>query len=121
MNKKIINNTKIKVVENMSKVRMTNMNNNFINSLAGAIMSPVVDRISKRVSVEEIRNLYNLLESMYENNQTGAVFDYLNIIIKLSRVSLPHEYYYILDNNELRDEFVEEAMADLEDILLDYE
>ena len=45
----------------------------------------------------------------------------LHIIIKTSGVSLPEEYRCIVDNEKLRADFVEEAIADLEDILFDLE
>ena len=121
MYKNFINKSKTKVVENMSKERLVNMNNNFINSLAGAIMSPVVDKMSQKVSVDEIRNLCNSLEFMMENELMQEAFSLLNIIIKSSGVRLPGEYRCIVDNAKLRADFVEEAITDLEDILYDLE
>ncbi len=58
---------------------------------------------------------------MCEQDLIEEAFSLLHTIIKTSGVRLPSEYYYILDNNELRNEFVEEAIADLEDILYDLE
>lgn len=58
---------------------------------------------------------------MCENDLKEEAFSLLHIIIKLSRVSLPEEYSCIVGNEKLRADFVEEAIADLEDILYDLE
>lgn len=97
------------------------MNVHVMNALSGAIMSPVIDKMLKKTSVDEIRNLYNSLEFMNENEMTQEAFSLLHIIIKSSGVRLPSEYRCIIDNAKLRADFVEEAIADLEDILYDLE
>ena len=58
---------------------------------------------------------------MIENEMTQEAFSLLHIIIKTSGVCLPEEYRCIVDNVKLRAGFVEEAIADLEDILYDLE
>ena len=70
---------------------------------------------------DEVRNLYSSLEFMIENERTQEAFSLLHIIIKTSGVRLPEEYRCIVDNEKLRADFVEEAIADLEDILYDFE
>ena len=65
--------------------------------------------------------LRETVEFLYENELTQEAFSLLHIIIKASGVRLPEEYSCIVGNEKLRADFVEEAMADLEDILLDYE
>ena len=97
------------------------MNINMLNVVSGAIMSPMVDKLCKKVSVEEVSNLYNSLEFLNENELTQEAFSLLHIIIKTSGVRLPDEYRCIVDNEKLRADFVEEAIADLEDILYDLE
>lgn len=97
------------------------VNINMLNAVSGAIMSPVVDKMSKKVSAEEVRNLYNSLEFMSENELTQEAFSLLHIIIKTSGVRLPDEYRCIVDNAKLRADFLEEAIEDLEDILYDLE
>lgn len=97
------------------------MNAHIMNALSGTIMSPVVDKICKKVSVEEVRNLHNSLEFMYENDLMQEAFSLLHILITSSGIRLPSEYRCIIDNSELRADFVEEAIADLEDILYDFE
>lgn len=97
------------------------MNINMLNAVSGAIMSPMVDKLCKKVSTEEISNLYNSLEFLNENELTQEAFSLLHIIIKTSGVRLPEEYRCIADNEKLRAYFVEEAIADLEDILYDLE
>ena len=92
-----------------------------INQVSGAIMSPMVDKISKKVSADEVRNLYSSLEFMIENEMIQEAFSLLHIIIKSSGVRLPEEYRCIIDNEKLRADFVEEAIADLEDIMYDLE
>ena len=121
MDKNIINDIQDKIIENMKKERMTNMNIQMVNALSGAIMSPVVDKMSKKVSAEEVGNLYSSIEFMIENEMTQEVFSLLHIIIKTSGVRLPEEYRCIADNEKLQAYFVEEAIADLEDILYDLE
>ena len=106
---------------NITEERSAIMNAHIMNALSGAIMSPVVDKICKKASVEEIRNLYNSLEFMNDNEMTQEAFSLLHIIIKSSGVRLPSEYRCIIDNPKLRADFVEEAIADLEDILYDLE
>ena len=68
-----------------------------------------------------MRNLYNSLDFLCKNELTQEAFSMLHIIIKTSGVSLPEEYRCIVDNEKLRADFVEEAIADLEDILCDLE
>ena len=41
-------------------------------------------------------------------------------LYKTSGVCLPKEYRCIIDNAKLRADFVEEALADMEDILYDF-
>ena len=84
-------------------------------------MSPMVDKLSKKVSAEEISNFYNSLEFLNENELTQDAFSLLHIIIKASGVRIPEEYRCIADNEKLRADFVEEAIVDLEDILYDLE
>ena len=95
------------------------MNAHIINAVSGAIISPMVDKLCKKVSAEEVSKLYNSLEFMNENELTQEAFSLLHIIIKTSGVCLPEEYRYIADNEKLQAYFVEEAIADLEDILYD--
>ena len=52
---------------------------------------------------------------------TQEAFSLLHIIIKTSGVRLPDEYKCIVDNEILHSDFIEEAIADLEDILYDLE
>ncbi len=92
-----------------------------INQVSGVIMSPMVDKLCKKVSAEEISNLHNSLEFLNENELTREAFSLLHIIIKTSGVRLPEEYRCIVDNEKLQADFVEEAIADLEDILYDLE
>ncbi len=106
---------------NITEERSAIMNTHIMNALSGAIMSPVVDKICKKASVEEIRNLYNSLEFLNENELTHEAFSLLHIIIKTAGVRLPEEYRCIVDNKKLQADFVEEAIADLEDILYDLE
>ncbi len=124
MDKNIINDIQDEIIENMKKERMTkmtNMNIQMVNALSGAIISPMVDKLCKKVSVEEVRNLYSSLEFMIENEMTQDAFSLLHIIIKTSGIRLPEEYRCIVDNEKLRADFVEEAISDLEDILYDLE
>lgn len=121
MDKNIINDIQNEIIENIKKERMTNMNIQMVNALSGAIISPMVDKLCKKVSAEEVRNLYSSLEFMIENEVTQDAFSLLHIIIKTSGVRLPEEYRCIVDNEKLRADFVEEAIADLEDILCDLE
>ena len=121
MDKNIINDIQDEIIENIKKERMTNMNIQMVNTLSGAIISPMVDKLCKKVSAEEVRNLYSSLEFMIENEVTQDAFSLLHIIIKTSGVRLPEEYRCIVDNEKLRADFVEEAIADLEDILCDLE
>ena len=46
------------------------MNAHIINAVSGAIMSPMVDKLCKKVSAKEVRNLYNSLEFLNENELT---------------------------------------------------
>ena len=99
---------------------MNNMNVQMINAVSGAIMSPMVDKLCKKVSEEDVRNLYSSLEFMSENELTQEAFSLLHIIIKASGVRLPEEYRCVVDNAKLQAYFVDEALADMEDILYDF-
>ena len=116
--KTIINDIQEKIIENIIR-RPNNMTIEIINQVSGAIMSTLVDKMSKKVSADEVRNLYSSLEFMIENERTQEAFSLLHTIIKTSGVRLPEEYRCIVDSEKLRADFVEEAVADLEDILYD--
>lgn len=116
--KTIINDSQEKIIENIIR-RPNNMTIEIINQVSGAIMSTLVDKMSKKVSADEVRNLYSSLEFMIENERPQEAFSLLHTIIKTSGVRLPEEYRCIVDSEKLRADFVEEAVADLEDILYD--
>ena len=97
------------------------MNIYTLNAVSGAIITPLVDKLCKKVTVDEVQNLYKALESMCENDLKEEAFSVLHTVIKMSGVRLPEEYRCIVDNEKLRADFVEEAIADLEDILYDFE
>ena len=118
--KTIINDIQEKNIENIIR-RQNNMTIEIINQVSGAIMYSLVDKISKKVSVEEVRNLYSSLEFLIENERNQEAFSLLHTIIKISSVRLPDEYKCIVDNEVLHSDFVEEAVADLEDIIYDLE
>lgn len=119
--KNIIEEIQEKFIENMNNERMVNMNIQMLNAVSGTIMSPMIDKLCKKVTVDEVQNLYTALESMCENDLKEEAFYVLHAVIKISGVRLPEEYRCIIDNEKLRDDFVEEAIADLEDILNDLE
>lgn len=119
--KNIIEEIQEKFIENMNNERMVNMNIQMLNAVSGTIMSPMIDKLCKKVTVDEVQNLYTALESMCENDFEEEAFYVLHAFIKNSGVRLPEEYRCIIDNEKLRDDFVEEAIADLEDILNDLE
>ena len=116
--KTIINDSQEKIIENIIR-RPNNMTIEIINQVSGAIMSTLVDKMSKKVSADEVRNFYSSLEFMMENERPQEAFSLLHTIIKTSGVRLPEEYRCIVDSEKLRADFVEEAVADLEDILYD--
>ena len=86
--KTIINDIQEKIIENIIR-RQYNMTIEIINQVSGAIMSPLVDKISKKVSADEVRNLYSSLEFMIENEMIQEAFSLLHTIIKTSGVRLP--------------------------------
>ena len=118
--KNIIEEIQEKIIENITR-RSYIMTIEIINQVSGAIMSTLVDKMSKKVSADEVRNLYSSLEFMIENERAKEAFSLLHTIIKTSGVRLPEEYRCIADNEKLEAYFVEEAIADLEDILYDLE
>ena len=105
----------------MKNERSNIMNIYTLNAVSGAIMSPMVDKLRKKIKVEEVQNLYNALESICEQDLIEEAFCVLHTIIKISGVRLPDEYKCIVDNEILHSDFVEEAVADLEDIIYDLE
>ena len=119
--KNVVEEIQEKIIENMKKERMTNMNIQIINAVSGAIITPLVDKLCKKVTVDEVQNLYTALESMCENDLKEEAFYVLHALIKMSSVRLSEEYHCIADNEKLRADFVEESIADLEDILYDLE
>lgn len=107
--------------KNITGERGAIMNAHIMNALSGAIMSPIVDKLCKKVSTDEIKNLHISLEFMKENEMTQEAFAVLHIIIKTSGVGIPSEFQCIVDNENLQAGFIEEAIAELEDILYDLE
>lgn len=121
MRKNIINDNQVKIIENMNNERMVNMNIQMLNAVSGSILSPMIDKLCKKIKVEEVQNLYNTLESMCEQDLMEGAFCVLHTIIKTSGIRLPDEYKCIVDNEILHSDFIEEAVADLEDMLYDLE
>ena len=121
MRKNIINDNQVKIIENMNNERMVNMNIQMLNAVSGSILSPMIDKLCKKIKVEEVQNLYNAFESMCEQDLIEEAFCVLHTIIKTSGIRLPDEYKCIVDNEILHSDFIEEAVADLEDMLYDLE
>ena len=54
-----------------------------LNAVSGAIMSPMVDKLCKKVSAEKVSILYNSLEFLNENELTREAFSLLHIMVRL--------------------------------------
>ncbi len=94
---------------------------NQINNLSGMIALPLFERMCQNISVSEVKRTYAVLESLYENGQKQEAFYLLHVFISFSQIEIPQEYYSIVCNPRMREYLVGEVLADLEDILYEFE
>lgn len=93
---------------------------NKINNLSGAITLPLFEQMSKKISVSDIKRIYELLDGLYEQGSKRDVFNLIHIIIIFSQIEIPQEYYSLIGDLKT-EEFVGELLADLQDILCEFE
>ena len=94
---------------------------NIINNLSGAIALPLFENMCKRISISDIKRIYELLNGLYEQGCKRDLFTLIHIIITFSQIEIPQDYYSLIGDLKTEEEFVGELLADLQDILCEFE
>ena len=93
----------------------------FLNNLSGTMVAPLFDKLCEKTSLTEVKKLCNLIEFSYKSEVIEELFALIHILVMTSGIEIPQKYYIMSENSELRVGFVHEVIADLEDLLMDYE
>ncbi len=97
------------------------MNNNTINTLSGAITLPVFDLLHSRMSIRDIQRFYHSLCGLLGSDQANTAVTIIDILIRLARIELPDVYAEVMASRKLQAIFLDELLADFEDIMCEYE
>ncbi len=97
------------------------MNNNTINTLSGAVTLPVFDLLHGCMSIRDIQRLYHGLCNLRGSHHTNAAVTIIDILIRLARIELLGVYAEVMASPKLQAIFLNEFLADFEDILSEYE
>ena len=88
--------------KNITGERGAIMNAHIMNALSGAIMSPIVDKLCKKVSTDEIKNLHSSLEFMKENEMTQEAFQVLEFLVSFNVLLITKIYKQALSRKPLQ-------------------
>lgn len=97
------------------------MNDNTINTLSGAVMLPVFDMLCGRMNVRNIRRFYHSLCGLLGSDQANTAVTIIDVLIRLAGIELPDVYAEVIASRKLQAIFLDEFLADFEDILSEYE
>ena len=97
------------------------MNNNTINTLSGAVTLPVFDLLHSRMSIREIQRFYHGLCDLQRSDHANTAVTIIDILIRLAGIELPGVYAEVMTSPKLQAIFLDEFLANFEDILSEYE
>ncbi len=97
------------------------MNNNTINTLSGAVMLPVFNWLHSGMSIRELRQAYRSLCQLRDETRTGEAISVINFLICAARIEIPDVYAEVMASPKLQAIFLNEFLADFEDILSEYD
>ncbi len=96
------------------------MNNNTINTLSGAVTLPVFDLLHDRMNIRKIRRFYHGLCDFQESDHANIAVTIIDVLIRLAGSELPTVYTEVVASPKLQAIFLDEFLADFEDILSEY-
>lgn len=97
------------------------MNNNTINTLSGAVTLPVFDLLHDRMNIRKIRRLYHSLCDLQGSDHANTAVTIIDVLIRLAGIELPDMYAEVMASPKFQGIFLNEFLADFEDILSEYE
>lgn len=97
------------------------MNDNTINTLSGMVTLPVFDLLHGRMSIREIQHFYHSLCELQSSDHANTAVTVIDILIHLAGIELPDVYAEVMASRKLQAIFLDEFLADFEDILSEYE
>lgn len=127
MNSRIFNyenewrNTMNIILKNEKIERMDKMNNNIVNFVSGAIISPLFDKMCDITNVSKAKEIYTSFQKMYDLGLKEEIFSILHMLIASSGIDVPKQYLDMVDDEEFRGIFVFEAIEDFKDLMYDIE
>ena len=109
------------ILENEKIERMDKMNNNIVNFVSGAIISPLFDKMCDITNVSKAKEIYTSFKKMYELGLNEEIFSILHMLIVSSGIDVPKQHLDMADDEEFRESFVFEVIEDFEDLMYDIE
>ena len=94
--------------------------NNSINTLSGAVALPVFDWLHDRINLREIRRFYHGLCDLQGSDHANTAVTVIDILIHLTGIEVPDVYAEVMASRKLQSIFLDEFLADFEDILSEY-
>lgn len=94
--------------------------NNTINTLSGAVALPVFDWLHDRINLREIRRFYHGLCDLQGSDHANTAVTVIDILIHLTGIEVPDVYAEVMASRKLQSIFLDEFLADFEDILSEY-
>ena len=99
------------------------MNNtiNTLNTLSGAVTLPVFDLLHDHMNLREIRRFYHSLCDLQGSDYANTAVTIIDVLIRLAGIELPGVYADVMASPKPQAIFLDEFLADFEDILSEYE
>ena len=94
--------------------------NNTINTLSGAVTLPVFDLLHGCMSIRDIQRLYHNLCDLQGSGHVNTAVTIIDILIRLAGIELTDVYAEVMASRKLQSIFLNEFLADFEDILSEY-
>ena len=85
------------------------------------IRVPVFDLLHDRMNLREIRRLYHSLCDLQGSDHASSAITIIDILIRLAGSELPVVYAEVVASPKFQTIFLDEFLADFEDILSEYE
>ena len=95
--------------------------NNTINTLSGTVTLPVFDLLHDHMNLREIRRFYHSLYDLQGSDHANTAVTIIDVLIRLAGIEFPDVYAKVMASRKLQAIFLDEFLADFEDILSEYE
>lgn len=95
--------------------------NNTINILSGAVTFPVFDLLHDHMNLREIWRFYHSLCDLKGVHHINAAVAIIDVLIRFAEIEPPDVYAEVMASRRHQAIFLDEFLADFEDILSEYE